>query len=284
MDEEKEVEWAKNNIDKEVGEIEASLAREEEQLDFKRDFFSEDSEEIKTIKNKIDTLKSNLESLKWIQKFGEERLINIRKKKIREKAEQYEMARRRLSAIHAKHQFLDHTVRVLRGRFIEREFMRVKRFKILEGVLTELLGDSNKKVRKQLRIILERWEKRLLFFDRPYKARECVSISEEEKKEDSKHLNKYIRAHPEPLLYHLYKTGQMTDLTEEDMAGINEWVKKKRKEDPFCYIEEIKDKKQIYGKREVECQTEKMETKGIYNGCNNRHENRKGNSGKANFC
>jgi len=260
MDEEKEIEWAKSNIDKEVAEIETNLAQEEEQLDFKRDFFPEDSEEINAIKNKIYTLKKNLGSLKWIQQFGEKRLIEIRRKKVQEKAEEYEFARRRMSALRTKHQFLDHTARVLRGRFMEQELIRAKRFRILDGVLKELLGDSNKKVRKQLRTILEMWERRLLFFDRPYKARECVSILEEEKKEENKRLNKHIRAHPEPLLYHLYKTGQMTDLTGEDIIGINEWVKRRKEENSFCELEEIKIKEQIYEKREVECQAEKMET------------------------
>jgi len=106
-----------------------------------------------------------------------------------------------------------------------------------------LVKKSNKRSREQLKIILKKWEKRILFVDKLYRAGKNTSngfIPKEEKQEDAERLNKHIRTRPEPLLYYLYRSGQLKDLTKKDIKGINEWVKTKRREDPFCNVREIK--------------------------------------------
>ena len=78
IEELKEVEENKLRIDKEIEGLEARIAEERECLEY---------EEWDTIEKRIEPIKKELAEMKKIQKFAEERLLEIRKKKLTEAKE-----------------------------------------------------------------------------------------------------------------------------------------------------------------------------------------------------
>ena len=75
IEELKEVEENKLRIDKEIEGLEARIAEERECLEY---------EEWDTIEKRIEPIKKELAEMKKIQKFAEERLVGIKKKKLEE--------------------------------------------------------------------------------------------------------------------------------------------------------------------------------------------------------
>ncbi len=72
MDEEEEILEAKNKIDKEVEELEVRIAEEQEDSDY---------EDADVIERRVAPIKKELAKIKELQKFAEERLLEIRKSK-----------------------------------------------------------------------------------------------------------------------------------------------------------------------------------------------------------
>lgn len=65
--------------------------------------------------------------------------------------------------------------------------------------------------------------------------------SEEQRKRDLEKTNEYSKEHPEALLWYLSQTGQLTDLTKEDIKKINEYVREELKNNPDAELWEIEE-------------------------------------------
>lgn len=77
MDEENEIIEVKSKIDRETEELEARLAEEQEFSDY---------DDADTVERRIAPIQKELVEMKKLQKFAEERLIGVRKKKLGEKS------------------------------------------------------------------------------------------------------------------------------------------------------------------------------------------------------
>ncbi|MCX6760440.1 MAG: hypothetical protein NTW46_03820 [Candidatus Nealsonbacteria bacterium] len=73
------------------------------------------------------------------------------------------------------------------------------------------------------------------------KPSKLVYYPEKERQESLRKMNEHSKNHPEAFFWYLFQTGQITDLTKDDFVKINEYVRQRKKEEPYCDMWEISE-------------------------------------------